>query len=188
VTAAVASVFPTSVESEELMTVRSSRTVFSGHVMRVDVDRVVLPHGRVTDMEVVRHPPSVVLVPMPDPEHVVLIRQYRYPVDQWLWELPAGTLDPGEDADAAARRECHEEIGLLPTGVEHLGRFLPTPGYCDEVMVFFRLTGLYKPDHGAEPDLDECIEPKVVTIEEARAMVRRGEITDMKSAFALTLV
>ena len=170
------------------MAVRSSRTAFAGRVMRIDVDRVVLPHGREADMEVVRHPPSVVLVPMPDPGHVVLIRQYRYPVDQWLWELPAGTLDPGEEAEAAARRECHEEIGLLPTSAEPLGRFLPTPGYCDEAMFFFKLTGLYQPEQPAEPDPDECIEPKVVTLDEARAMVRRGEIVDMKSAFALTLV
>jgi ADP-ribose pyrophosphatase len=170
------------------MAVRSTRTVFVGRVMRVDVDRVVLPHGREADIEVVRHPPSVVLAPMPDPEHVVLIRQYRHPVDQWLWEVPAGTLDPGESFEAAARRECHEEIGLLPTGVEMLGRFLPTPGYCDEAMVFFRLTGLHEPGHAASPDADECIEPRVVTLEEARAMVRRGEIVDMKSAFALTLL
>lgn len=170
------------------MTVRSTRTVFAGRVMRLDVDRVVLPHGREAELEVVRHPPSVVLVPMPDPDHVVLIRQYRYAVDQWLWELPAGTVDPGEEPEAAARRECHEEIGLLPERVELLGRFLPTPGYCDEAMVFFGLTGLYEPAHRAVPDPDECLEPRVVTLEEARAMVRRGEIVDLKSAFALTLV
>jgi ADP-ribose pyrophosphatase len=109
-------------------------------------------------------------------------------VDRWLWELPAGTLDPGESPEEAARRECHEEIGLVPTTVTHLGSFFPTPGYCDEEMVFFKLTGLHDPGHAAEPDPDEQIEPKVVSLEEARAMVRRGEIVDMKTALALTLV
>jgi ADP-ribose pyrophosphatase len=169
-------------------TVKSSRSPFTGRIFAIDVDRVVMPHGREIDIEVVRHAASAVLVPMPDAAHVVLIRQYRYPVDRWLWELPAGTLDPGESPEDAARRECHEEIGLVPTHVTRLGSFFPTPGYCDEEMIFFKLTGLREPDHQAEPDPDEQIEPKVVTLEEARAMVQRGEIVDMKTALALTLV
>ena len=167
---------------------RSSEQVFSGRVFRVEVDRVVLPHGREATLEVVRHAASAILIPMPDPDHVVLIRQYRYAVDRELWELPAGTLDPGETPEVAAVRECHEEIGLVPTTVERLGAFLPTPGYCDEEMVFFRLTGLHTPDHEAALDPDEHIEPRVVTLDEARAMVRRGDIVDMKTALALTLV
>ena len=169
-------------------TVKSSRSPFAGRIFAIDVDRVVMPHGREVDIEVVRHAASAVLVQMPDDGHVVLIRQYRYPVDRVLWELPAGTLDPGESPEDAARRECHEEIGLVPTEVTRLGSFFPTPGYCDEEMVFFKLTGLQEPDHQAEPDPDEQIEPKVVTLDEARAMVRRGEIVDMKTALALTLV
>jgi ADP-ribose pyrophosphatase len=169
-------------------TVRSSRTPFTGRIFTIGVDRVVMPHGREMDIEVVRHAASAVLVPMPDAGRVVLIRQYRYPVDRWLWELPAGTLDPGESPEEAARRECHEEIGLVPTHVTRLGSFFPTPGYCDEEMVFFKLTGLHDPGHEAEQDPDEQIEPKVVSLDEARAMVRRGEIVDMKTALALTLV
>lgn len=166
----------------------SSATAFSGRIFRVEVDRVLLPHGREATMEVVRHPASVVLVPMPDPEHVILIRQYRYPVDKWLWELPAGTLDPGEALEAAAARECHEEIGLVPARVERLGSMLPTPGYCDEEMVIYKLTGLTAPTTEAAVDPDEVIEPRTVTLEEARAMVKRGEIVDMKTVVALALI
>ena len=75
--------------------VRARRTAYQGRIFSVGVDTVSLPNGHVVDMEVVRHPRSVVLVPMPDIHHVVLIRQYRYVVDRWLWELPAGSLEPG---------------------------------------------------------------------------------------------
>lgn len=166
----------------------SSTVAFSGRIFRVEIDRVRLPHGREATMEVVRHSASVVLVPMPDADHVILIRQYRYPVDAWLWELPAGTLEPGEALEAAAVRECHEEIALVPSMVERLGSVLPTPGYCDEEMVIFKLTGLSEPTTDAAVDPDEVIEPKTVSLDEARAMVKRGEIVDMKTVVALALV
>lgn len=165
-----------------------SRTVFDGRIFRVQVDEVRFPNGNTVNVEIVRHPRSVVLVPMPDAHHVILVRQYRYPVDRWLWELPAGTLDPGEEPDAAARRECHEEIGLVPRRLERLGAFLPTPGYCDEEMIVFRIDGLEKPTTAAALDEDEIIEPRTFTLAEARAMVARGEIADMKTVIGLGLI
>lgn len=165
-----------------------SRTVFDGRIFRVQVDQVRFPNGNTVNVEIVRHPRSVVLVPMPDAHHVILVRQYRYPVDRWLWELPAGTLDPGEEPDAAARRECHEEIGLVPRRLERLGAFLPTPGYCDEEMIVFRIDGLEEPTTAAALDEDEIIEPRTFTLAEARAMVARGEIADMKTVIGLGLI
>src|SRR5205085_211661 len=100
--------------------------VFQGRVFAIDVDTVTLPNERVVKVEIVRHPRSVVLIPMPDPAHVILVRQYRFAVNQWLWELPAGSLDEGEQPEAAARRECHEEVGLVPQGLIRLGSFYPT--------------------------------------------------------------
>ena len=88
--------------------------MFDGKVFDVDRDEVRLPHGRTVKMDVVRHPKSVVLVPVPESGHVILIRQYRHAVGQWLWEFPAGSVDPGESPEQAARRECHEEIGQVP--------------------------------------------------------------------------
>ena len=88
-----------------------------------------MPNGREVTVDVVRHARSVVLLPMPEPGHIVLIRQYRYDVNRWLWEVPAGSVDPGEEPDEAARRECHEEIGQVPETIVRLGAFLPTPGY-----------------------------------------------------------
>lgn len=171
-----------------MKSVLESTTVFTGRIFKLNVDTVRLPHGRQVRMEIVRHPGSVVLIPMPDADRVILVRQYRYAVDRWLWELPAGSLDPGEDAMTAARRECHEEIGLVPAQVEEIGRFYPTPGYCDEDMIFFRLTGLSEPTASAGHDEDESIEPKAFSIAEARRLVRQGEIRDLKTAVGLTLL
>jgi ADP-ribose pyrophosphatase len=151
-------------------------------------DRVSLPNGRDATMDVVRHRASVILIPMPDPEHIVLVRQYRYSIDRWIWEIPAGNTEPEEHPEVAARRECEEEIGQVPGVVERLGSFYPTPGYCDEEMIFFRLTGLTTPATPAPPDDDELLEPRVFSVDEARRMVERGEIVDMKTALGLELI
>jgi ADP-ribose pyrophosphatase len=166
----------------------STERIFEGRVFDIDRDRVVMPNGREVVVDVVRHPRSVVLVPVPEPGHVILIRQYRYAVNAWLWELPAGSVDPGEQPEDAARRECHEEIGQVPDTIVRLAAMLPTPGYCDEEMVFFRLSSLTVPDEAAALDEDEHIEPRTFALADARDMVRRGEITDMKTVVGLALI
>ena len=165
-----------------------SQQVFKGKVFSVDRDRVKMPNGRTVTVDVVRHSRSVVLVPVPEPGKVILVRQYRYAVNAFLWELPAGSVDEGESPEQAARRECHEEIGLVPSTIVRLSAMYPTPGYCDEEMVFFRLSGLDKTDEQAEVDEDEDIETRVFELRDAREMVRRGEIQDMKTLVGLTLI
>jgi ADP-ribose pyrophosphatase len=91
-------------------------------------------------------------------------------------------------AEQAARRECHEEIGRVPTAIVRLAAMYPTPGYCDEEMVFFRLSGLEEPTEAAAADEDEDIEVKIFDLREARDMIRRGEITDMKTVVGLGLI
>lgn len=166
----------------------SHQRVFDGKVFDVDRDAVRLPHGRDVTVDVIRHPPSAVIVPVPEPGHVILIRQYRYAVNRWLWELPAGSVDEGETPEQAARRECHEEIGQVPDTIVRLGSMFPTPGYCDEEMFFFRVSGLTEPSEPAEVDEDEDIEVRVFTLRQARDMVRTGEIVDMKTVVGLGLL
>jgi ADP-ribose pyrophosphatase len=166
----------------------NSERVFTGKVFNVDRDRVTLGNGRGTTVDIVRHPKSVVLVPIPEQGHVILVRQYRYAVNAKLWELPAGSVDEGETPEQAARRECHEEIGLVPTTVVRLSAMYPTPGYCDEEMVFFRCSGLEKTDEQAHVDEDEDIEARTFELREAREMIRRGEIVDMKTVVGLALI
>jgi ADP-ribose pyrophosphatase len=162
--------------------------VLDGKVFGVDRDRVVLPHGREVTLDVVRHSRSVVLLPVPEPGHIILIKQYRYAVNRWLWELPAGSVEPGEEPEAAARRECHEEIGTVPATIVRISALYPTPGYCDEEMLFFRVSGLSESDEPATVDEDEDILARTFTIGEARDMVRRGEIVDMKTVAGLTMI
>ena len=164
-----------------------SRAVHQGRAFTTHQDRVRLPNGREATMDVVRHPASVILVPTPDPGRVILVRQYRYAVDRWIWELPAGNVEPGEEPEAAARRECAEETGWTARRVERIGAFYPTPGYCDEVMIFYRLTGLTAAADLAL-DADEVLEPKIFTLDEAREAIAEGQVADMKTVLGLRLV
>jgi ADP-ribose pyrophosphatase len=171
--------------------VKSKHVLYSGRIVSLELTAVRLPHGAETLMEVVRHPGSCVIVAMPDPEHIILVRQYRFPVDRFLWELPAGSLKPGEDPRAGAIRECEEEIGLVPAVVEDMGKYFPSPGYLDEYMVMFRMAGLQEPGPGhpaAQQDEDEHIEPRTFSLREARAMVKAGEIVDLKTAMVVALL
>lgn len=165
-----------------------SEDVFKGKVFSVSRDEVRMPNGRTVTVDVVRHSKSVVIVPVPDPGKVILIRQYRHAVNAHLWELPAGSVDEGESPEDAARRECHEEIGLVPATVIRLSAMYPTPGYCDEEMVFFRVSGLEPTNEQAHVDEDEDIEAKTFDLRDAREMIRRGEIVDMKTLVGLSLI
>lgn len=167
---------------------RSSITVFKGRVFHVDRDLVSLPNGRTVPFDVVRHRGSVVLVPQPDRAHVILIRQYRYAIRKWIWELPAGSLDRDEKVAAAAKRECEEEIGWTPGTLTKLGEFFPTPGFCDERMTFYRCERLTKPKGPVTRDVDEQIEPRTFTIAAAWRLVARGDVVDMKTVLGLVLV
>jgi len=166
-------------------------TIYEGRIFTVERDRVKLPKGVEATLEVVRHPGSVVLVPMPEPGRVILVRQYRYAIDRWVWELAAGSLEPGEDPAEGAARECEEETGLVAGRVEFLGGYYPTPGYCDEKMNYYTCTELAPPD-GSRPaarqDADEDIRTAVFSLDEVRAMIRRGEIEDLKTVAGIALL
>ena len=166
------------------------KKVYEGRVFSVEVGEKRFPNGQTHEVEIVRHAPSVVLIPIDGEQRVVLVRQYRHSVRQHLWELPAGSVNPGERPDEAAARECEEEIGRRPHRVGRVAALYPTPGYCDEEMLFFTASDLRHPppDSPYKPDDDEYFEVQAFTLTEARAMVSRGEIVDLKTAYGLTLV
>ena len=172
-------------------TVLGHEEIHKGRIFTVVRDLVRLPHGVEATLEVVRHPGSVVLLPMPGPDHVILVKQYRYAIDRFVWELAAGSLEPGEDPAEGAARECEEETGLAAGELEFLGAFYPTPGYCDEKMNFYTLTALAPPD-GSRPaatqDDDEDIRTEVFSLDDVRAMIRRGEIIDLKTVAGISLI
>jgi ADP-ribose pyrophosphatase len=166
------------------------RTAYEGRVFSVEVGEKRFPDGSTHKVEIVRHAPSVVLIPMEADGRVVIIRQFRAPLDRTTWEFPAGRLDPGESPEEAARRECEEEIGRVPHALERIRGLYPAPGFCDEQLIFFRAGDLRAPapDSPHRPDEDENIEARSVTVAEARAMLERGEIVDLKTAYGLTLL
>src|SRR5262245_58604758 len=110
--------------------------VYEGRVFAVEVERRRFPDGSEHTVEIVRHAPSIVLIPLQDDGRLVIVKQYRAPIDRETWEVPAGRVDPGESAEDAARRECEEEIGLVPGRLERIRALFPTPGFCDEALIF----------------------------------------------------
>jgi ADP-ribose diphosphatase len=166
------------------------KVVYQGRVFAVEVGTRRFPNGAEHTVEIVRHAPSVVLIPIEADGRLVLIQQYRAPLDRVTWEFPAGRVDPGESAEDAARRECEEEIARVPHRLDRLAGLYPAPGFCDEELIFFRVSDLRTPppDSPHKPDEDEDIRATRLTVAEARAMVDRGEILDLKTAYALTLL
>jgi ADP-ribose pyrophosphatase len=164
--------------------------VYSGRVFSVEVGTRRFPNGSEHIVEIVRHAPSVVLIPLHPDGRVTIIKQYRAPLDRETWEFPAGRVDANEAVEDAARRECEEEIGKVPFRLERLAAFFPAPGFCDEQLIFFRASDLRDPPPNSPhaPDEDEDIETRIVTLADARAMVAAGDIVDLKTAYALTLL
>jgi ADP-ribose pyrophosphatase len=170
---------------------RATRVVHTGRVFSVQIESITLPNGRPLEAEIVRHPGSVVVVPVADDGTLILVRQYRHAVGRYVWELPAGTLKPGEEPLAAAARECQEETGLIPGRLDYLGAFYPTPGYCDEIMNFYRATALRQPGSGdaeAHADEDEDIQTGTFARDQMLGMIASGEIVDLKTIGGLALL
>src|SRR5688572_8941562 len=114
--------------SEARPELKRSEVIYQGRVFSITVDQVTYGDGRVVNMECVRHRGSVVLLPMTAPDRILLVRQYRYVVNRWLWELPAGTLEVDESAEAAALRECQEEVGKIAARARKLLSFFLSHG------------------------------------------------------------
>ena len=169
--------------SDEHARTTGHRRVYEGHVLSLDVDEVEEPGGVRGTREVVRHRGSVAMLPVDETGRVLLVRQYRYAVGAYVWELPAGRLDAGETPEEGARRELVEEAGLEAGRVEPLLSFYTTPGFCDEVIHVFRATDLRVVP--ARPEEDERIETTWLALEEALAMIDRGEIKEGKTLIAL---
>jgi|SRR5271165_1313221 len=160
----------------------SSKTVFQGRIFRVTSDCVKEPSGVVVQRDVVRHGGSVVILAVDDagPEpRVLLERQYRYAAGQYLWELPAGSIDPGETPLSGARRELLEETGYRAKRWSKALYFYPSPGFVDETMTVYLACELTPGP--AQPEADEFITCRLVPLSQALDMVLSGKIIDGKA-------
>jgi ADP-ribose pyrophosphatase len=162
--------------------------VYTGRIISVDLDDVRFPDGSVGKLEMIRHPGASAVVPLlgelgdADPE-VLLIRQYRYAAEKFLYEIPAGRLDPGESPAECAHRELQEETGYTAARVEQLFTMFTTPGFTDEKIHLFLATGLSAGE--ANREADEFMELVPTPLSRALSMIEQGEIQDAKTALAL---
>jgi len=159
--------------------------VYEGRIFNVVLEEVTLPNGATKKREIIRHPGAAAMVPLLEDRRVVMVKQYRHAVGRFVWEIPAGTLEPGEDPLTCARRELVEEIGYEAGRLEKITEILPAPGYTDEHIHVFLATGLTPAEQQLEDD--EVLDVEFVPFETALGMVRRGEIQDAKSIVGLLL-
>lgn len=170
------------------MTRRSSRRVYDGRVINVDIDSVEFPNGSTGELEMVRHPGASAVIPfLTDPRgddpQLLLIKQYRYAARGFIYEIPAGKLDGDEDPAECARRELREETGCTAEKLEHLYTFLTTPGFTDEVIHAYMASGLTLGEVTHEKD--EFMSVETVTLSQALELIRTGELKDAKTALAI---
>ncbi len=163
----------------------SQEEKYQGHAFQVEKVETRLPNGKIRFFDLVKHSGAVTLVPVDEQGGIWFVRQYRIGANSDLLELPAGTLDNGEDPIECANREIREEIGMAAGQMKKLGEMYLAPGYSSEYMHIFLATGL-TPDP-LNPDADEFLETVVIPKGKAFEMVVRGEIKDAKSLAALLL-
>jgi ADP-ribose pyrophosphatase len=166
-------------------TINSSATLHQGRVFNLVKENYTLDNGVTSDMDFIQHPGAAAMVPMLNNQEVVLIKQYRHAIREFIWEIPAGTLDPNETPLNCARRELIEEIGYSSTEWHQLGTITPLPGYSDERIHIFLALDL-KP---AEQHLDddEMLNVQPVKLNNALQMILTGEISDGKTISGLFL-
>jgi ADP-ribose pyrophosphatase len=167
-------------DNEKLL---SSKDVFKGRAVNLRIDTIEKVSGQVTTREIVEHADCIAVVAVDDESRILMVKQFRRPVNKMLLEIPAGGIEDGEDPEECVRRELQEETGYIPGKLQKLGGFYAAPGYCTEYLHLFLATQLTESRLTAE-DTDE-IEVVRIPVSEARAMIDSGWICDAKSVAGL---
>ncbi|WP_319409965.1 NUDIX hydrolase [uncultured Desulfosarcina sp.] len=162
-----------------------STLIRKGRVFDIFTENITLPNGVTLDMEIIRHPGAAAIVPFLDDHTVLLLKQYRHALGGFIWEVPAGTLDPGEDARQCAERELIEETGYAARHFEMLAEITPLPAYSDERIYLFLATGLTQAAQNL--DEDELLSVHRIDLSHAMKMILQGEIQDAKTIAGLQL-
>ena len=169
----------------------ASRREYTGRVINLDIDQVRFPNGKVGELEMIRHSGASAVLPfLGDPAGedptILLIRQYRYAADGFIYEIPAGRLEPGEPPEQCAVRELREETGCTAARMEHLYTIYTTPGFTDEKIHLFVATGLERGETALEQD--EFVEVVPTTMSAALRLIKDGTINDAKTALSILYV
>ena len=165
--------------------VNNRRTIYRGRVFELVRENVTLENGTTTDMEFIEHPGAAAIVPFLSDNRIVMLKQYRHALKKYIWEIPAGTLDPREDIISCARRELVEETGYSAGQWHRLGEITPVPGYSNERIHIFLARELQPAVQ--DLDADEVIQVQEVEFHKALEMIGSGEIQDAKSIAGLFL-
>ena len=163
-----------------------TRNIYTGKVVTLNVDTVLLPNGVTIDLETIRHPGAAAVVPIKDDGTVVLIRQFRHAAGGFIYEIPAGKLSPGEDPLHCAARELEEEVGYRASSFELLSSIFTAPGFADEVIHVYKATGLTKGRQ--QLDRDEVLEVVEMPLHLAITRIQDGTIRDGKTIVGLQAV
>ena len=161
------------------------KKIFDGRLLKLYLEKKRLPNGYIADLEVIKHPGAVLIVPFLNKNKIVLIKQYRPVINSYIWELPAGTLDKGESPLACAKRELVEEIGYKAAKWNKIGHIYPAPGYTTEKIIIFEARGLSAVK--ANRQNDEHIVPAIFNKKGVVRLLKSGKLVDSKTLAAFKL-
>lgn len=165
----------------------SRKEIFKGHIIEVALDQVQLPNGEIGERELVFHPGGVAIIPITSENKLVLVKQFRKPMEKVILEIPAGKIDPGEkdQPQIGAARELEEETGYRAAALQPVTAVYLSPGFADELLHIYYADDLEKVEHPLPQDEDEVLELYELTLDEAKAAQAEGLICDAKTVFAI---
>ncbi len=163
-----------------------NKNIYIGKIIDVNLKTVQLPNGKTSTREIVNHPGGVAILAYKDKDTILLVEQFRKPVEKKLLELPAGKIEKGEEIEICGIRELEEETGYKANKFKYLGKIVTSPGFCDEYIYIYKAEELYKGNMGLE-DEDEFINVKELKVDKVKEMIKKGEIVDAKTISAFMM-
>lgn len=162
----------------------SSKKIYDGSIIKVRVDTVAMPDGKTAQRDIAEHPGGVGVVALTEDKKIIMVKQYRKPIERAIYEIPAGKLDKkSENPAECGRRELEEETGYRCTELKSLGFMYPSPGFCDEVTHIYLAEGLFKGE--LHPDEDEFLDIEFFEFSKVKEMIMNNEINDAKTVFGI---
>lgn len=163
----------------------SSKQIFKGKVISVKVDEVKLPNGNTSKREIVNHPGAVAIIALTPENKILLVQQFRKPLERVIYEIPAGKIEPGEEPSRTAMRELEEETGYECDYLEHIQSFYTSPGFADEIIHIYYTDKIKPTTSNAELDADEFVDLVEISLEEAVSLIQEEKIYDAKTVYAI---
>lgn len=159
-------------------------SIYNGNYLNLINVEVELPNGNLSNRDIIKHPGACAIIPFINENEVILVEQFRKPLERTLLEIPAGKLNENEPPIACAHRELEEETGYKAKDMIYLGKIATAPGFCDEIIHLFKATNLYNGTKSC--DEDEFTDIKKFTLDEMKLLIKKGEIIDTKTISILS--